>query len=107
MSIRKEGREYPFFGYCPGDYVIFCEDCKKKYVGDKRSWRCEPCAERMAQARSEPHVVSEPEGNGAREALIKIVRETTGLLVTFQVEMLTDQILARLWMARFVIKPFE
>ena len=105
MSGGKEGREYPFHGYAPGAYWCHCGNCQSDFVGDKRSVRCERCAEYMAF--SEPHIVSEPEGNGAREALMKIVVDTTGLNLTSQVEMLTDQILARLWLAGFVIKPLE
>jgi hypothetical protein len=121
MSVGKEDREYPFHGYSPGEYWCECADCRHRYSGDKRSIRCKRCAEvvaaehaqhesivkAMAKCESESHIISKPEDNGAREALMKIVIDTTGLQLTTQVEMLTDQILARLWMARFVIKPFE
>lgn len=38
-------RQYPFFGFAPGFYLGPCTDCKEKFLGDKRSRRCEPCAE--------------------------------------------------------------
>lgn len=32
-------------GLCTGDYInISCSDCKKPFMGDKRSLTCAPCA---------------------------------------------------------------
>jgi hypothetical protein len=106
MSIEPE----PLCGYIPGGYYKKCRDCGAIYEGHKNSYRCEACAkaiDALHKRDSEPHIVSEPEDNGSREALMKIVRDTTGLILVSQIEMLTDQILTRLFFARFVIKPFE
>jgi hypothetical protein len=37
-------RQYPIGGYAPGGYMNHCSNCKKEYLGDKRSWECEDCA---------------------------------------------------------------
>ena len=31
-------------GFAPGNYAGKCMTCAQKFVGDKRAWRCEPCA---------------------------------------------------------------
>lgn len=40
MSEKK----YPIGGYAPGSYHCHCATCGGGFVGDKRSYQCEPCA---------------------------------------------------------------
>lgn len=38
------------YGYAPGEYLLRCVSCKTTdplMSGDKRSWRCFPCAARV------------------------------------------------------------
>lgn len=32
-------------GYAPGSYSCACTTCGKEFMGDKRAWTCQPCAE--------------------------------------------------------------
>jgi hypothetical protein len=38
-----EEQKYPIGGYAPGSYQQRCS-CGTVYLGDKRSFQCEPCA---------------------------------------------------------------
>ena len=42
FSMSKE-KKYPIGGYAPGSYQQKCS-CGTIYLGDKRSFQCEPCA---------------------------------------------------------------
>ena len=44
-SERVKGRVYPFFGFALGDYIGTCHKCKERFLGDKRSYQCQECAE--------------------------------------------------------------
>ena len=49
-AIQREptpGRSYPFYGYAPGDYFGRCHACQRTFIGAKRAWHCEDCAEDM------------------------------------------------------------
>ena len=54
QSEPTPGRDYPFWGYAPGEYVCRCHICQEWFVGAKRSWTCEDCAENLdAEQRDE------------------------------------------------------
>ena len=40
------------YGFVPGDYLTRCKHCMQQFVGDKRAWKCEPCAMKAADADS-------------------------------------------------------
>ncbi len=40
------------FGYAPGVYAFHCLDCDQEDLGDKRSIRCKPCAEKALAAQN-------------------------------------------------------
>lgn len=52
---------YPIGGYAPGNYSNTCVTCHLKFIGDKRAFQCEPCAEifanGIAEEESKPVVV--------------------------------------------------
>ena len=31
-------------GWAPGEYMCNCTKCKRPFIGDKRAWKCAPCA---------------------------------------------------------------
>ena len=35
------------FGYAPGNYVIYCYDCRSNVVADKRATKCLSCATKL------------------------------------------------------------
>lgn len=34
-----------YYGFEPGSYTSICINCNAHFEGDKRAWRCVPCAE--------------------------------------------------------------
>ncbi len=52
------------YGYAPGGYNPLCDDCENRFIGDKRSWRCKPCAEKAKEKYD-----NRPEQNGPPEAI--------------------------------------
>lgn len=38
------------YGFAPGNYLCRCGDCRERFSGDKRALRCEPCAQKLAEA---------------------------------------------------------
>lgn len=40
---QSEEKKYPVGGYAPGNYWNKCGTCNVQFVGDKRSFQCEPC----------------------------------------------------------------
>lgn len=67
-------------GYAPGGYAGRCSKCGDSFTGDKRAWRCEPCAmaaeldrlraenERLRAALEVPKVWTAEERDGMAEA---------------------------------------
>lgn len=47
-SPQEPVKKYPIGGYAPGNYQCKCRECKQVFIGDKRAFQCEPCAEKMA-----------------------------------------------------------
>ena len=46
-------------GYAPGGYSNVCCSCKDWFIGDKHAWRCEKCAEALADKLSRlPHFIA-------------------------------------------------
>jgi reverse gyrase len=48
----EERKDLRAGGWAPGYYLIAkCAGCGKEFMGDKRAWRCEVCAELWIEDR--------------------------------------------------------
>jgi len=53
--------KYPIGGYAPGSYMCRCANCKKNFMGDKRSVQCLGCANKMMKEDSLSQAIKTPE----------------------------------------------
>lgn len=60
-------------GFAVGDYILVCIDCKLKFQGDKRSYRCRPCAEAALQTHGQD---AKPSEETTRAALVEKVKRS-------------------------------
>jgi DnaJ-class molecular chaperone len=47
VTFRQTSKAPARGGWAPGEYLNTCRDCDAVYIGDKRSWQCDPCANRQ------------------------------------------------------------
>jgi len=50
MNTQAEWPPECLGGWAGGDYLCNCRVCHRRYVGDKRSGNCYPCAKEKADA---------------------------------------------------------
>ncbi len=43
-ALTTRGVKWPLDGYAPGSYSAPCRKCGRRFIGDRRSIRCLPCA---------------------------------------------------------------